>query len=126
MSNVIVIGAGGIGKRHVRCFQTIGASLGIVEFQVERRELIASRYNCPAYASLQEANLAARWDVGVIASPAPTHIPLALELVSAGSDVLSKSRLLSRWTDLKISVVPTTRKFIMPSTKLVEVPFRIC
>ena len=52
MTNILIVGAGGIGERHLRCFQKIGVGrVGIVESHPERRALIASRYQCPSYAT---------------------------------------------------------------------------
>jgi predicted dehydrogenase len=93
MSNVIVIGAGGIGERHVRCFQSVGAHVGIVETNAERRGDVAARYRCEAYASWEEARAAKDWQAGVVASPAPSHIPIALELAGAGLNVLIEKPL---------------------------------
>lgn len=94
MSHIIIVGAGGIGERHIRCFQKLNAGrVGLVESNAERRALIASRYACPAYETLSVALAAEKWDIGVIAAPAPVHIPLALEMLQAGLDVLIEKPL---------------------------------
>lgn len=42
MTSVLVVGAGGIGERHVCCLQRVGAGrVGIVESHAGRRGLIA-------------------------------------------------------------------------------------
>lgn len=93
MSNVIVIGAGGIGERHVRCFQSVGAHVGIVETNAERRNDVAVRYGCEAFASWEEARASRDWQSGVVASPAPWHVPIARELAGAGLNVLIEKPL---------------------------------
>lgn len=101
MTNILIIGAGGIGERHLRCFQKVGAgAVGIVESNAERRELMASRYGCPSFADLEEALAADSWQAGVVASPAPTHVPLSLVLLRAGADVLIEKPLALALEDL--------------------------
>lgn len=94
MNNVIIIGAGGIGERHIRCFQRlVTGRVGLVESNSERRELIASRYGCLAFPTWSAANEAADWDFGVVAVPAQIHVPMALDLLAAGVDVLIEKPL---------------------------------
>ncbi len=94
MINVIIVGAGGIGERHLRCFQRAGVDqVGLVESNPERRDLIATRYGCPAFATWKDARKAGPWTVGVIATPAQTHIPIALELLAEGLDLLIEKPL---------------------------------
>ena len=94
MTSVLIVGAGGIGERHVRCFQKAGIGrVGIVESQAERRELIAARYGCPGFADCEEALKAEPWTVGVVASPAPSHIPIATRLAEAGLNLLIEKPL---------------------------------
>jgi len=85
MHRVLIIGTGSIGERHVRCFQNTGrAEVGICEIKDDLRRRIAEQYHVEkAIASLDEA-LRTRWDCAVIATPAPTHIPLAARLADAG------------------------------------------
>lgn len=93
MHKLVVIGVGSIGERHVRCFQRTGrAAVSIVEINPALRKSIADRYNVPAFATLEEA-LAAGPTVAVVATPAHTHIPLAMQLASAGLHVLVEKPL---------------------------------
>ena len=64
-----------------------------MESNAERRDLTAARYNCPAFPCWNAARGAAAWTVGVIATPAHFHIPLALELLDSGLDVLIEKPL---------------------------------
>jgi predicted dehydrogenase len=82
---ILVIGTGSIGERHLRCFQATGrATVGIVELRGDLREAVAERYQMHnAYSSVDEA-LTDSWDAAVIATPAATHIPIALQLAESG------------------------------------------
>jgi len=92
--HVLVVGVGSIGERHLRCFQATGrVDLSLVEVNADLRGSIAERYRVQhAFADLEPA-LRHRPDVAVIATPAPSHIPLALRLVEAGVDVLIEKPL---------------------------------
>ena len=86
--DVLVIGAGSIGERHARCFLATGrARVAVVEPRAEIRERIARDYGIVTHATLDQA-LGSRFDVAVICTPAPLHVPQALRLVEAGLHVL--------------------------------------
>ncbi|MEX2671646.1 MAG: Gfo/Idh/MocA family oxidoreductase [Phycisphaeraceae bacterium] len=85
MHRVLVIGTGSIGERHVRCLQLTGrAEVGICEPNRAFRERVAETYNIGEAFDNLDASLASQWDSAVVATPAPTHIPLARSLVQAG------------------------------------------
>jgi predicted dehydrogenase len=92
--HVVVIGAGSIGERHIRCFLATGrARVSFVETIAERRDEVAQRYPAAnAVASVDDAP-AARATAAVIATPAPTHVPLAAKLIAAGVHVLVEKPL---------------------------------
>lgn len=92
--NVLVIGVGSIGERHLRCFQTTGrAALSLVEVNPALRQTIAERYAAPAFDSIDAALAAQKPDIAVICTPAPWHIPQARQLVDAGIHVLIEKPL---------------------------------
>lgn len=69
------------------------AQVGICEPNVELRQTVASTYAVDeAYGNLDQA-LRASWDAAVIATPAPTHIPVAQRLADAGVGVLIEKPL---------------------------------
>ncbi len=78
---ILIIGVGSIGERHTRCFLASGrASVGICELNESLRDTIAQRYGIDdAFKTLDDA-LVSPWDAALIATPAHTHIPIALEL----------------------------------------------
>jgi predicted dehydrogenase len=91
---VLVIGVGSIGERHVRCFQSTGrADVALAEANPDLRLAVAERYGIAArYGGLDEA-LTDRPDIAVVATPAPSHIPLATTLAEAGVHVLIEKPL---------------------------------
>lgn len=93
MHRVVVIGVGSIGERHVRCFLATGrASVSIVESKTSLAEEISKRYNVSVQRDLESA-IADRPEIAVIATPAPLHVPQAIQLVEAGIQVLIEKPL---------------------------------
>jgi predicted dehydrogenase len=92
--SVLVVGAGSIGERHVRCFLAAErARVSFVEVNPELRATIASRYpQATQYATLDEA-IEYPANAAVIATPAPLHVPQALRLVERGAHVLIEKPL---------------------------------
>ncbi len=92
--SVVVIGAGSIGERHLRCFLDTGrARVSFVEINPELREKVAGRYpGALAHATIEEA-LEHPTEAAVIATPAPLHVPQALQLVRRGAHVLVEKPL---------------------------------
>ena len=91
---VLVVGAGSIGERHLRCFGATGrADVSFVEPGEPRRCEIAERYpHATAFADF-DAAVAAGFDVAVVATPANLHIPQATRLVNAGVHTLIEKPL---------------------------------
>ncbi len=83
---VLIIGVGSIGERHLRCFRATGrADVMFVEINNVLRRTVADRYHVDrAYADL-DSSLAGRPDLAVIATPAPSHVPLATRLAGGES-----------------------------------------
>lgn len=91
---ILVVGVGSIGERHTRCFLATGrAEVGICESVVERREAVAKQYAVTgAYAGLEEA-LAQSWDAVLVATPAHTHVRIAMEIAQRGIHLLIEKPL---------------------------------
>jgi predicted dehydrogenase len=92
--HVLVVGAGSIGERHIRCFLATGrARVSFVEVNPEQRAAIAARYpGATAHDSL-EAAIEHPADAAVVATPAPLHVPQATQLVERGVHVLIEKPL---------------------------------
>jgi len=94
MKSVLVIGTGGIGKRHVRAFLKTGrARLCVVEPDEQKRAGVCRDYDVEEdYADISEVDLSA-FDAGVICAPAHVHVPLAQALADAGVHFLMEKPL---------------------------------
>ena len=90
----MIVGAGSIGERHLRCFLASGrASVGFVEPRPDLREQIAVRYPpAQAFASL-EAAMDGGVHAAVIATPAPIHVAQGIELAKRGIHLLIEKPL---------------------------------
>ena len=75
MKNVLIIGAGGIGRRHIKGYlSTNRASLSIVEPDDEKNNSIQKEFSIDkTYTSIEQANLD-QFDLAVICSPANMHV----------------------------------------------------
>ncbi len=94
VKDVLIVGVGSIGERHLRCFQGTGrANPSICEINRELREQVAKRYNVTkAYADLETA-FADSHDAAVIATPAHLHISMATSLTKTGTHLLIEKPL---------------------------------
>ncbi len=92
---ILILGTGSIGERHLRYFLATGRTeLAFCEPVDRRREEVVGRYSAArAFASVADALAAASFDAAVIATPAPSHIPLALELAAHGLHLLIEKPL---------------------------------
>jgi len=92
--DVLIVGVGSIGERHLRCFQATGrANLSLCEINDELRERIAEQYGVVrSYADLETA-LTDSHEAAVIATPAHLHIPMAITLCEAGMHLLIEKPL---------------------------------
>lgn len=91
---VLIVGVGSIGERHVRCFQGTGrAEVSIVEPNPDLRLAVAERYRVSAAFDDLDAALANPPDLAVVATPAPSHVPLAITLANAGVHLLIEKPL---------------------------------
>ena len=96
MFKTLVVGTGSIGERHVRCFTKTGrARLWVAEANPDLRQRVAAEYQVQAaYAGLDEALAAGeRFDICLIATPAPLHVPMARQVVAAGAHLLLEKPL---------------------------------
>jgi predicted dehydrogenase len=89
--NVLVVGVGSIGERHVRCFQKTGrAEISICELNPRLLDEVGQRYGIKrAYNDLSLA-LSETYDAAVIAVPANAHITIAESLVNCCDLMIEK------------------------------------
>jgi predicted dehydrogenase len=95
---LLVIGTGSIGERHLRVFQQLDRcdAIAFCETHPARRTEIAGRYGIPeafAYADLDTALSKGTYDIAVIATPAPTHLGIGMQLAELGIHQLMEKPL---------------------------------
>lgn len=113
--SVLVIGTGGIGERHVRCFQNTGrVEVFICEPNALRRAEIADRYKTTGFAEVGEALGSRKFDAAVICTPAHTHIPIAQTCMNAGLHALIEKPLATSLEDIDrfLDVERMTRRVV--------------
>lgn len=91
---ILIVGAGSIGHRHLRCFRQTGrCQVAFVDPRESIREELSQRYaDVPSYGSLDEARND-YFNSAVIATPAPLHVPQSLQLLEAGLHLLIEKPL---------------------------------
>lgn len=91
--SILIIGCGSIGERHLRCFQKTGrCRVTACEVSPALRQRMSETYGVPAVDDA--ASIATgRFDAIVICTPAPLHIPLAIQALGAGRHVLIEKPL---------------------------------
>lgn len=87
--HTLIIGAGGIGKRHIRgCLKTGRTDVSIVEPDAAKRAEVTGEYDISGdFADLSEAPLE-EFDAAVICTPAHLHVPIARQCAEAGVNFL--------------------------------------
>lgn len=94
MKKALVIGSGGIGKRHIRgLIKTGKAKISICEPNDAVRNEVYNEYDIEnAYSKLEDAPLS-EFDMAIVAAPANFHIPIAKTLAEAKTPMLLEKPL---------------------------------
>jgi predicted dehydrogenase len=94
VKRTLIVGAGGIGRRHMRAFLETGrARVDFVEPDEDRRRAAREEFEVDAgYAALAEAELG-RYDLAVICVPAHLHAGIASTCAEAGLGFLLEKPL---------------------------------
>ncbi|HOX59988.1 MAG TPA: Gfo/Idh/MocA family oxidoreductase [Candidatus Paceibacterota bacterium] len=95
---VSVLGAGSLGKEHVRIYAELAAGgqiqfVGVYDTMAETAQRFAQKYRVRAFASLDEA--AAACDAVSIVTPTTTHFELAKAMLHQGRHVLVEKPMTS-------------------------------
>jgi len=91
---VLVIGAGSIGHRHLRCFKATGrVTLLLCEQNADLARQVADLNGVETIFPNLDAALANPPDAAVIATPAPLHVPMAIRLAQVGIHLLIEKPL---------------------------------
>lgn len=82
MKQILIVGGGGIGERHIRCFlATKRAKISVCDSREERLKYLKSRYPIEeTFTSFDDIPLN-QFDGVLIATPANLHIPMAIHCV---------------------------------------------
>lgn len=119
MHNLLIIGCGSIGERHLRCFQRTGRSqVSACDTSETLLAAMQERYGTPVHRSLETALKEGRFDAAVICTPAPLHLPMARTLLRAGMHVLIEKPLA-----IDSGLVPEVRQIITGADRFVAVAY---
>jgi predicted dehydrogenase len=92
--STLVIGCGSIGERHLRCFLQTGRTRATAcDTNPALLQRMAATYGVPTTADASAALRQGDFDVVVICTPAPSHIPFAVEALGAGRHALIEKPL---------------------------------
>jgi predicted dehydrogenase len=92
--SILVIGCGSIGERHLRCFQRTGrCRVTACDTSGPLLERIGQTYGVPTLRDSAAALSDGDFDAIVICTPAPFHIPQAIQGLEAGRHVLIEKPL---------------------------------
>jgi predicted dehydrogenase len=94
LTQVLVVGVGSIGERHVRCFQATGrAEISICEISDDRRAAVADQYQVAQSFSDFHQALESGPAAAVICTPAHLHVPMARSVAERDIHVLIEKPL---------------------------------
>ena len=91
---ILVIGCGSIGERHLRCFQRTGrAQVAVCDANAELLKRVAGQCQVAGFSILDAALDARRYAGIVICTPAQTHLDIALAGLRHGAGLLIEKPL---------------------------------
>ena len=94
MHSILVLGSGSIGERHLRCFLNTGRTrVTACDTDPALLQTIAKTYAVPVVTDWEKAIASGEFNVAVICTPAPFHIPMATKILQRGMDVLIEKPL---------------------------------
>jgi len=93
MSRICVIGSGNWGKNHVRTLHELGHLAGLVDVDEDRLAQFKAQYDYLETHLNVDAAIAAGFDGFTVATPAPTHVPIAKQIMLAGFPVMVEKPL---------------------------------
>jgi UDP-N-acetylglucosamine 3-dehydrogenase len=81
---IAVIGTGGWGKNHLRVFSELGALACLCDTDAERARAWSEKYDCRAYASLDQMLASEELDAVTVCTPTTTHFEVASKVLKQG------------------------------------------
>lgn len=119
MRSILVIGSGSIGERHLRCFQRTGrCAVSACDSNPALLGSIKERYAAPVFGSIDDALAGGHFAAAVICTPAPLHLPMALQVLAAGLHAFIEKPLA-----IDAALVPQVRAAIARSGRFVAVAY---
>ena len=116
---ILVIGCGSIGERHLRCFQQTGrARVSVCDANTALLDRVKQQYGTVGFTDLGSALAAKRYDGIVICTPAQTHLDIALAGLRHGAGLMIEKPL-----DTDLGKVPAVRDEIAKAGKFVGVAY---
>ena len=95
--NILIVGCGSIGERHLRCFQRTGrVTVSACDANTALLQRVSGQYNAAGFTDFNAALAARHHDGIVIATPAQTHVDLALAALRHGAAVFIEKPLGTR------------------------------
>ncbi|MEO6874628.1 MAG: Gfo/Idh/MocA family oxidoreductase [Opitutaceae bacterium] len=92
--SVLIIGCGSIGERHLRCFLNSGRSrVTACDASPALLQRMADTYKVPTVSDASIALASGDFDAAIICTPAPLHVPFAIQALRGGKHVLIEKPL---------------------------------
>ena len=91
---ILIVGCGSIGERHLRCFQCTGrADVSACDANASLLQSVVQKYGVAGFTDFKAALAKRHYDGIVIATPAHTHVELALAALRHGASVFIEKPL---------------------------------
>jgi predicted dehydrogenase len=91
--NIIVVGAGSVGRRHITNLQELGYSLTVVDTNFDRLKRVAKNANIRGYSNFQVALQEEKAEAVFICVPTHLHIKIALTAAEYGCHIFMEKPL---------------------------------
>ncbi len=95
-----MVGVGVFGRNHARVYKELEQQgeavrlLGVADPDINRADTVAAEFGCKAFSSVEQMlNAHSELQAASVAAPTAHHLPVALELMKAGVDVLIEKPL---------------------------------
>jgi predicted dehydrogenase len=116
---ILVVGCGSIGERHLRCLQRTGrARVTVCDANPELLRRITGQYAATGFADVDSALRSGQFGGIVISTPAQTHLGIALAGLRHGAGLLIEKPL-----DTDLEKIPAVREAIARSGNFVGVAY---
>lgn len=97
--NVLVCGAGSIGKRHIANLLQLGANVSVWRSQTHLLKFIRDEFDVEIQENIDEA--INRVDAVVIATATDAHIPIAIKVLEAGKAMFIEKPISHSWEGIE-------------------------